>query len=97
MPRLIIAEGAAAGIERCRRFLSASNPSAARNAKAVIRAALVRLQASPAIGRPYAPNPELRELVIPFGDGGYIALYRHEAGQDAVVVVAFRHQREAGY
>ena len=40
---------------------------------------------------------ELRELVIPFGDSGYVALYRHEAADNAVYILAFRHQREAGY
>ncbi len=43
-----------------------------------------------------AELPEFRELLIPFGDGGYAALYRYVAEEDAVVVVAFRHQREAG-
>jgi hypothetical protein len=41
--------------------------------------------------------PELRELVIAFGDSGYVALYRHEPTADAVYVLAFRHQKEAGY
>jgi len=41
--------------------------------------------------------PELRELVIAFGDSGYVALYRHEAADDVVYVLAFRHQKEAGY
>jgi ParE toxin of type II toxin-antitoxin system, parDE len=41
--------------------------------------------------------PKLRELVIAFGNFGYVALYRHELAQDAVYVLAFRHQKEAGY
>lgn len=41
--------------------------------------------------------PELRELVIAFGDSGYVALYRHEPAVDAVYILAFRHQKEAGY
>ena len=36
-----------------------------------------------------------RELVIPFGDGGYLA--RYELVGEAVVIVAVRHQNEAGY
>ena len=54
------------------------------------------LESSPEIGRPVG-DPPLRELVIPFGDAGYVALYRHEPGDDAVYVLAFRHQRETGY
>jgi plasmid stabilization system protein ParE len=38
---------------------------------------------------------EFRELPIDFGDTGYIALYRFE--HDAVIVLAIRHQKEAGY
>ncbi|MDR0577210.1 MAG: type II toxin-antitoxin system RelE/ParE family toxin [Candidatus Accumulibacter sp.] len=55
------------------------------------------LETAPDIGRPFPEMPELRELVIAFGDSGYVALYRHEATDDAVYVLAFRHQREAGY
>ena len=55
------------------------------------------LEASPDIGRPFPETPELRELVIDFGDSGYVVLYRHEPAADAVYVLAFRHQKEAGY
>jgi hypothetical protein len=36
-------------------------------------------------------------VLISFGDSGYIALYRHETAADTVYVVAFPHQKEAGY
>jgi hypothetical protein len=36
--------------------------------------------------------PELRERVIAFGDSGHAALYRHEPADDAVYVLALRHQ-----
>lgn len=39
----------------------------------------------------------MRELIIPFGAAGYVALYRHDPMEDAVYLLAFRHQREAGY
>lgn len=39
----------------------------------------------------------LRELVIPFGTAGYVALYRHEPDEDRVLILAFRHLREFGY
>ena len=41
-------------------------------------------------------NPFLRELVIPFGSGGYVALFEIEA-RDRVSVLAARHQREEDY
>ena len=49
------------------------------------------------MGRPVDDLPELRELVVAFGESGYIALYRHELGTDTVYILAFRHQKEAGY
>jgi hypothetical protein len=55
------------------------------------------LETQPAIGRPLPDYPELRELILPFADAGYVALYRYEPADDAVYVLAFRHQREAGY
>jgi plasmid stabilization system protein ParE len=56
-----------------------------------------RLEVDPDIGRPFPELPEFRELVIDFGDSGYVALYRHEPVTDTVYVLAFRHQKEAGY
>ena len=55
------------------------------------------LETEPLIGRPFDGLPELRELIIPFGDAGYVVLYRHDIKVDSVYVLAFRHQKEAGY
>jgi len=49
------------------------------------------------MGRPIDDQPELREMLITFGDSGYVALYRYEPASDSVYVLAFRHQKEAGY
>jgi plasmid stabilization system protein ParE len=38
-----------------------------------------------------------RELVISRGHSGYIALYSCERQHDTVLILAIRHQREAGY
>ena len=97
MPRVIVTEGAAAGLERYRRFLAAKVPDAARRAGQAIARQLLLLETTPDIGRPLPETPELRELLIAFGDSGYMALYRHEPADDAVYVLAFRHQKEAGY
>lgn len=97
MPRLIITEVAAQGLERCRLFLSSKNPYALIRAGQVIEKHFALLEIEPSIGRPLDDLPELRELVISFGDSGYVALYRHEREMDAVYILAFRHQKEAGY
>ncbi|EEO8595873.1 type II toxin-antitoxin system RelE/ParE family toxin [Escherichia coli] len=97
MPQVIVTDGAAEGLERCRRFLAAKAPEAARRAGEAIEWQFLLLEKTPNIGRPFPELPELRELVIPFGDSGYVALYRYEPADDAVYVLAFRHQKEAGY
>ena len=97
MPRVIVTEGALAGLERCRQFLAGKAPEAARRAGQVIEQQFLRLETAPDIGRPDPEIPELRELVIAFGDSGYVALYRHEPADDLVYVLGFRHQKEAGY
>ncbi|KRP57866.1 hypothetical protein TU79_23180 [Pseudomonas trivialis] len=63
----------------------------------MIERQLARLEEDPEVGRPFPELPELRELIIEFGDSGYVALYRHERADDAVYVLAFRHQKEVGY
>ena len=41
-------------------------------------------------------SPFLREVVIPFGSSGYVALFEIEAS-DVVTILAVRHQREDDY
>jgi plasmid stabilization system protein ParE len=84
-------------LERCRQFLAAKNPNAAKRASQAIEKQFKLLTHAPDIGRPYPDQPDLRELIIPFGATGYIALYRHEPADDAVCILAFRHLKEAGY
>ncbi|MFP3709744.1 type II toxin-antitoxin system RelE/ParE family toxin [Paraburkholderia sp. SIMBA_009] len=97
MSRIVVTEGAALGLERCRKFLAEKAPEAAKRAGQTIEQHLSVLERSPDIGRPLDESPELRELIIPFGDSGYVALYRRERDENTVYVLAFRHQREAGY
>ena len=96
MPQVIVTEGPAEGLERCRRFLAAKAPEVAKRAGQVIERQFLMLETAP-IGRPFPEVPELREMVIAFGDSGYVALYRHELAADAVYILAFRHQKEVGY
>jgi plasmid stabilization system protein ParE len=97
VPRIIITAGAGRGLERCRQFLAENNPQAARRAGQSIERQFALLETSPEIGRPLTDLPPLRELLIGFGDSGYVALYRHDPSANAVYVLAFRHQKQAGY
>lgn len=97
MPRVIVTEGAAQGLEHCRQFLATKNPLAVKRAGQIIERQFALLETTPDIGRPLPELPELRELIINFGDSGYVVLYRHEPADDTIYVLAFRHQKEAGY
>ena len=97
MPRLIVTQNALAGLERCRQFLLERDEQAASRAGAAIADKLELLESRPEVGRRFSGDLHLRELVIPFGSAGYVALYRYEQEDDAVYLLAFRHQREAGY
>jgi plasmid stabilization system protein ParE len=55
------------------------------------------LETAPGLGRPVSNHAELREFLIEFGDSGYVVLYRHEGADESIVILAFRHQKEAGY
>jgi plasmid stabilization system protein ParE len=68
----------------------------AQDAVAAIRAGVATLKSSPFTCRKAGSSPFLRELVIPFGRSGYVALFEIE-GASNVVVVAVRHQLEDDY
>ena len=70
--------------------------SLAEQAVAAIRAGLATLKTSPFTCRKAGQSPFLRELIIPFGRSGYVALIEIESATD-VVVVAVRHQLEDDY
>jgi plasmid stabilization system protein ParE len=96
MPRLIWSPHALRDVQRLHRFLAEKNPDAARRAARAIRDGVKVIARQPGIGRPVADmDPEYREWLIDFGDTGYVAMYRFNVR--LAVVLAVRHQREAGY
>jgi plasmid stabilization system protein ParE len=82
-------------LERAFEFLASDNPDAAIAAASAIRSAVENLAAHPLLGRRVLGD--IRELVISYGQTGYIALYRFVVPQDEVRVLAIRHQREIGF
>ncbi len=69
----------------------------AERALDAIRHAIAGLERSPfSYRKAYRGNPFLREIVIPFGSAGYVALFEVD-GDDRVTVLAVRHQREDDY
>ena len=95
MAKLIYSGRAFADLERLTDFLIETDPSAAAETVGLIEEAGELLRRHPHIGRPVEYG--LRELIISRGRTGYVALYGFEEDRDAVLILAIRHQREAGY
>lgn len=96
MPQVIFTPAALRDLQRLRDFLRPKNADAARRAGEAIRQGVKILGAQPRLGRMVDDLPEeFREWPIDFGDSGYVARYRIDG--DSVAILAFRHQREAGY
>ncbi|MDP9900724.1 type II toxin-antitoxin system RelE/ParE family toxin [Variovorax ginsengisoli] len=96
MPRLSWSPQALLDVQRLYRFLASKNIDAAKRAVKAIRQEVKVLEDQPGMGRLIEDMPDdFREWVIDFGESGYVARYRLDA--DRVVILAVRHQREAGY
>ena len=95
MAQLIYSQRALADLERLTDFLLETEPVAALDTTELIMEAVRILGNHPLVGRP--AEHDMRELVISRGRTGYVALYSYEDEHDTVLVLAIRHQREAGY
>jgi len=70
---------------------------AAERALHAIKEAVELLRFSPfSCRKAVADRPFLRELIIPFGSEGYVALFEIEQSS-TVTILALRHQREEDY
>ena len=72
------------------------NMKLADQAIIAIRAGIATLKTSPFTCRKVGQSPFLRELIIPFGRSGYVALFEI-VGTTDVVISAVRHQLEDDY
>jgi len=62
-----------------------------------IKNAIRSLELTPFSFRKASPDtPFLREIIVPFGASGYVALYEIETNE-TVTILAVRHQREDDY
>lgn len=95
MAQVVLAEQARADLDRLFEFVAAEDPRAASVAIEVILDGLDVLRRHPLVGRP--AEERLRDLVISRGKSGYVALYEYYEDIDMVLVLAVRHQREAGF
>ncbi|NDZ15782.1 plasmid stabilization protein [Variovorax sp. WS11] len=68
----------------------------AERAIEAIENGVATLSFSPFTCRKAGDSPFIRELVIPFGASGYVALFEIESS-DSIAIAAVRHQREDDY
>lgn len=95
MATVVYSARALGHIERAFESIVEENPSAALAAVAAVHSAAMNLAMHPLVGR--RVEGERRELIISFGQTGYVALYRFVVRLDEVRILALRHQRELGY
>ncbi|MDO9190230.1 MAG: type II toxin-antitoxin system RelE/ParE family toxin [Sulfurimicrobium sp.] len=95
--RVRYTRGAREDLHRLYAHLLERDLKAARRARDAIAKGIEMLGEFPFTCRKaLADNPFLRELVIPFGATGYIALFEIE-DNETVTILAIRHQREDDY
>ena len=95
MTRWLVSVYAAQDLEELVDFLRIHQADYAVETIDLILNALNILEQHPHIGR--LVQNQLRELIISRGKTGYVALYEYDEAADVVLVLAIRHQREAGY
>lgn len=95
MAQVVYSAKALENLERAFEFLVEKAPDAAVDAVRAIESAVSMLEHHPLIGR--VVRGQLRELVISYGQTGYVALYRFLSARREVRVLAIRHQRELDY
>ena len=84
-------------LERLYLFLLEQDLQAARRAKDSITRGMEFLKDFPFACRKMIPDdPFLREMLISFGDSGYVVLFEIE-DKKTVTILAIRHQREEDY
>jgi plasmid stabilization system protein ParE len=82
-------------LKRLFEFIAVHNPKRTRERMLSLRRALELLSDHPLLGRPAEDGR--RELVLSRGRYGYVAKYRWVPAEDVVLILAVRHQLEAGY
>lgn len=95
MARISYASRALSDLERISDFLSDKGLETQLEALDLIDEAITILSRHPFIGR--KAEHDMRELLISQGRTGYVALYSYEIDSDVVLILAVRHQREAGF
>jgi plasmid stabilization system protein ParE len=95
MARVQVTERALADLERLFDFIAAHDPKRARERMLSVRRAFELPADHPLLGR--SAEDGRRELILSRGKHGYVAKYRWLPADDIILILAVRHQLEAGY
>ena len=95
MAKVQVTTRALSDLERLFDFLAEHNPRVARERMLSVRRAFELLADHPLLGR--EAEDGRRELLLSRGRFGYIAKYRWVPAEDVILILAVRHQLEAGY
>ncbi|MEI6729794.1 MAG: type II toxin-antitoxin system RelE/ParE family toxin [Pseudomonadota bacterium] len=92
--RLTLFPQAVADLIRLREFIREHNPAAANRSSQKIRAAFSKLRSHPFLGHKVCDIDVagLRDLFVPFGQGGYKIRYRVQPGE--IQIIKIWHAKE---
>jgi addiction module RelE/StbE family toxin len=93
--KIVYSKNAVNDLVRLTDFLIETDVKAASETVNLIEEAVSILDHHPLIGR--SVDEHIRELVISRGASGYVALYSLEEHKNAILILAIKHQREAGF
>jgi plasmid stabilization system protein ParE len=96
MPQIILLPDAQRDLLRLGAFLREKDLEAASRVGPAIKTSLRRLAQFPE-SAPVSPHPPVRQLLIPFGQAGYLAGYVYDEAVDTVFVVSIRHEKAMPY
>jgi plasmid stabilization system protein ParE len=96
MPQVKYAPETHEDFQRFTHFLQEVAPEKISEAIDAIFEGLEILENTPFAGEEYplAQVPEMRKIVISYGQSGYVALYTFDPQTDVVTIQAIRHQKE---
>jgi plasmid stabilization system protein ParE len=93
--RVVYSQRAFQDLDRLTAFLVKETPLSAVAAIDTLTDGIRILERHPLVGRRCEQG--LRELVIAYGQRGQVALYSYEPRVDVALILAIRHQGEAGF
>jgi len=95
--RLRVSAAVQEDLQRLFEFLADNDMAAASRARNALEKAYEFAEMMPfACRKADAANPFLRELLIPFGSAGFVALFEVEDDK-TISILAIRHQREEDF